>query len=74
MSILVNGSPTQEFSSLSSMGLDKLSPFLFILAAEGLNVMIKEATSKDLFKGIRVGTGEEMVSHLQYADDTIFFG
>ncbi|GJY77619.1 reverse transcriptase domain, reverse transcriptase zinc-binding domain protein [Tanacetum coccineum] len=53
---------------------DPLSPFLFILMAEGLNSMIKEAVQKGIFKGIKVGTERVVVSHLQYADDTIFFG
>ncbi|GKC89012.1 reverse transcriptase domain, reverse transcriptase zinc-binding domain protein [Tanacetum coccineum] len=49
-------------------------PFLFILAAEGLNSMIKEAVQKDIFNGIKVGAERVVVSHMQYADDTIFFG
>ncbi|GJU60508.1 reverse transcriptase domain, reverse transcriptase zinc-binding domain protein, partial [Tanacetum coccineum] len=52
---------------------DPLSPFLFILAAEGLNLMIKKAVEKGIFKGIKVGSERVVVSHLQYADDTIFF-
>ncbi|GKE20695.1 RNA-directed DNA polymerase, eukaryota [Tanacetum coccineum] len=43
---------------------DPLSPFLFILAAEGLNSMIKEAVQKDIFKGIKVGAERVVVSHL----------
>ena len=41
-SVLVNGSPTEEFSL--DRGLqhgDPMSPFIFILAAKGLNVMMK---------------------------------
>nr|GEY07254.1 protein kinase-like domain, beta-lactamase/transpeptidase-like protein [Tanacetum cinerariifolium] len=54
--------------------VDLLSSFLFILAAEGLNALMKEADSKSIKKGIHVGEDEVMVSHLQYADDTIIFG
>ncbi|GJT65335.1 reverse transcriptase domain, reverse transcriptase zinc-binding domain protein [Tanacetum coccineum] len=36
--------------------------------------MIKEAVQKDIFKGIKVGAESVVVSHLQYADDTIFLG
>ncbi|GJX72610.1 RNA-directed DNA polymerase, eukaryota, reverse transcriptase zinc-binding domain protein [Tanacetum coccineum] len=46
MSILVNGSPIDEF--VLERGIrqgDLLSPFLFILAAEGLNAIISEAMS-----------------------------
>ncbi|GKB66441.1 putative RNA-directed DNA polymerase [Tanacetum coccineum] len=75
ISILVNGSPTREFSMEREVRQgDPLSPFLFILAAEGLNALTKEAVSKSIFKGIRVGEDEVLVSHLQYADDTIIFG
>lgn len=75
ISVLVNGSPTEEFYlSRVVRQSDPLSPFLFLLAAEGLNVMVKEALSHGIFKGVSVGSDEVCVSHLQYADDTIFFG
>ncbi|GJU88692.1 putative ribonuclease H protein [Tanacetum coccineum] len=53
---------------------DPLSPFLFILAAEGLNVIVTEAVEKGIFRGVMMGTNKVLVSHIQYADDTIFFG
>ncbi|GAU31165.1 hypothetical protein TSUD_315900 [Trifolium subterraneum] len=41
-SVLVNGSPTEEFSLERGLRQgDPLSPFLFLLAAEGLNVLMK---------------------------------
>ncbi|GJS89425.1 reverse transcriptase domain, reverse transcriptase zinc-binding domain protein [Tanacetum coccineum] len=75
MSILVNGSPTKEFRLGRGVRQgDPLSPFLFILAAEGLNAIVNEAVDKGIFRGVRIGDNRVMVSHLQYADDTIFFG
>lgn len=43
ISVLVNGSPTDEFGL--SRGLRQghlLSPFLFLIVAEGLSVMVKD--------------------------------
>jgi len=75
-SILVNGSPTDEFSL--GRGLrqgDPLSPFLFLLAAEGLNVMMKSMVESSLFRGYSVGMANPLVvSHLQFADDTLLLG
>ncbi|GJX93118.1 reverse transcriptase domain, reverse transcriptase zinc-binding domain protein [Tanacetum coccineum] len=57
MSVLVNGSPTIKFGLERGVRQgDPLSPFLFILAAEGLNSMIKKAVNKGIFKGINVGS------------------
>lgn len=71
VSVLVNGSPTDEFSI--SRGLrqgDPLSPFLFLIAAEGLTSMINKAISLDLLKGFQVST-DLSYPILQFADDTI---
>ncbi|GJQ98345.1 putative ribonuclease H protein [Tanacetum coccineum] len=75
ISILVNRSPTNEFYKGRGVRQgDPLSPFLFILVTEGLNVLLVEVVDKNIFEATRVGKDEVMVSHLQYADDTIVFG
>nr|GEW94819.1 RNA-directed DNA polymerase, eukaryota, reverse transcriptase zinc-binding domain protein [Tanacetum cinerariifolium] len=74
-SILVNGSPTTEF--FVSKGLrqrDPLSPFLFILAMEGLHALVCKAINVGIFKGASVGNEHLRVSHLIYADNVIFVG
>ncbi|GJX58573.1 RNA-directed DNA polymerase, eukaryota [Tanacetum coccineum] len=74
-SILVNGSPTKEFEL--SKGLrqgDPMSPFLFILAMEGLHALVKKAEYTGLFNSASIGHGCIKVSHLLYADDAIFVG
>ncbi|XP_071729191.1 uncharacterized protein [Rutidosis leptorrhynchoides] len=53
---------------------DPLSPFLFIIAAEGLNVLTKKAVGNNRYIGVEIGSNKIPISHLQYADDTIFFG
>ncbi|GLU18032.1 hypothetical protein SLE2022_343540 [Rubroshorea leprosula] len=75
VSVLINGSPTRQFSV--SKGIrqgDPLSPFLFLIVAEGLNGLMASAVDKGTYKGVRVGNEGVMVSHLQFADDTVFFG
>ncbi|GJZ65980.1 RNA-directed DNA polymerase, eukaryota, reverse transcriptase zinc-binding domain protein [Tanacetum coccineum] len=50
-SILINGSPTREFNI--NRGLrqgDPLSPFLFIIAMEGLHVAMEDAKAAGLFQ------------------------
>jgi len=75
-SVLVNGSPTEEFSL--GRGLrqgDYLSPFLFLLAAEGFNVLMKSVSDNNLFTSYNVGNSEPVVvSHLLFADDTLILG
>nr|GEZ76253.1 RNA-directed DNA polymerase, eukaryota [Tanacetum cinerariifolium] len=73
--VLVNGSPTQEFDLNVGLGQgDPLSPFLFILAMEGLHVLSCKAESLGLFKGVSFGVDNMKISHLMFADDVIFLG
>ncbi|GJX85395.1 RNA-directed DNA polymerase, eukaryota, reverse transcriptase zinc-binding domain protein, partial [Tanacetum coccineum] len=74
-SVLVNGSPTCEFKIQRGLRQgDPLSPFLFILAMEGLHVLTCKAMTMGLFKGVSVGNDSLNISHLIYADDVIFLG
>jgi len=74
VSVLVNGSPTEEFTP--SRGLrqgDPLAPFLFLVVAEGLAGLVREAVKANLLTGLKVGRKEIVMSLLQFADDTLFF-
>lgn len=74
ISILVNRSPLEEFWLERGVRQgEPLSPFLFILASEGLNVIVSEPVEKGIFRGVVVGENKVMASHLHYTDDTIFF-
>nr|GEV49010.1 putative RNA-directed DNA polymerase, eukaryota, reverse transcriptase zinc-binding domain protein [Tanacetum cinerariifolium] len=74
-SIFINGSPTQEFDIQRGLRQgDPLSPFLFILAMEGLHVLSRKAESLGLFKGVSNGYEGMQISHLLFADDVIFLG
>ncbi|XP_075092306.1 uncharacterized protein LOC107821421 [Nicotiana tabacum] len=76
-SILINGSPKGYFHSHRGLRQgDPLSPFLFIIAMEGLNNMIKTAKVSGWVKGFEVnrsGANNLEITHLQYADDTLVF-
>ncbi|GKU91277.1 hypothetical protein SLEP1_g5176 [Rubroshorea leprosula] len=75
ISILVNGSPTEEFKMEKGIRQgDPIAPFLFLIVAEGLNVLIESAVSKEALKGIDVGPFGLSISHLQFADDTVIMG
>ncbi|MCI45688.1 RNA-directed DNA polymerase (Reverse transcriptase), partial [Trifolium medium] len=72
-SVLVNGSPTDEFTLERGLRQgDPLSPFLFLFAAEGLNVMMRAMVQSNIYSGYKVGVVDPVVvSHLQFADDTL---
>ena len=75
ISVLVNGSPTAEFSPQRGLRQrDPLAPFLFNVVVEALNGLLKSATKKNMYTGFPVGSNNVRISILQYADDTIFFG
>jgi hypothetical protein len=75
LSVLVNGSPTSEINIQRGLKQgDPLAPFLFLLVAEGFAGLMRSAVEKNLFKGFIVGPDNVVVSHLQYADDTICVG
>ncbi|CAJ2644149.1 unnamed protein product [Trifolium pratense] len=74
MSVLVNGSPTADFKV--SKGLrqgDPLSPFLFLIAAEGLTGLVNKAVDIGRFHGFKVKENIQF-QILQFADDTVLVG
>lgn len=73
--VLINGSPTEEIKINKGLKQgDPITPFLFLLVAEWLPGMMKNAVNGGLFKGFKVGNGGEEVSILQFADDTLLVG
>ncbi|XP_028052094.1 uncharacterized protein LOC114256638 [Camellia sinensis] len=74
ISILVNGSPTTEFSPQRGLRQgDPLSPFLFNIVSEGLNMLLNRAINLGILRGVLVGSKDVLLSHLQFADDSIIF-
>ena len=73
ISVLVNGSPTEELKL--SRGLrqgDPMVPFLFLMVAEGLAGLVRQASKQNMLTGVKVGRREIVCSMLQFADDTLF--
>ncbi|XP_058768559.1 uncharacterized protein LOC131642300 [Vicia villosa] len=74
MSVLVNGSATKEFKVQKGLRQgDPLSPFLFVLAMEGLTALVKKSVEVGNFKPFMYGENDSM-DILQFADDTIILG
>lgn len=45
-------------------------PFLFLVAAEGLNLLTMRDVDNGLILAVKVGRERVEVSHIQYTDDT----
>lgn len=57
-SVIVNGVPTKEFINTRAVRQgDPLYSFLFIITMEGLNVSLKLAKEKGIFKGVSIPNG-----------------
>jgi hypothetical protein len=71
MSVLVNGSPTADFKVEKGLRQgDPLSPFLFLIAAEGLTGLVHRAVELGLYKGFKINDDLQF-NIMQFADDTI---
>ncbi|GMJ07053.1 hypothetical protein HRI_004374500 [Hibiscus trionum] len=70
----LNGNIGRNF--IPSRGLrqgDPLSPYLFLLCAEGLSYLINSANANGELEGASIGRSHFEVSHLLFADDSIIF-
>nr|XP_020198524.1 uncharacterized protein LOC109784346 [Aegilops tauschii subsp. strangulata] len=73
-SVLFNGKKLQEFKP--SRGIrqgDPISPYLFLLAAEGLSGLLKNLSESSQLGGIQVAPSAPPVNHLLFADDSLLF-
>ncbi|CAA7036802.1 unnamed protein product [Microthlaspi erraticum] len=72
--VLINGEAKGHISP--SRGLrqgDPLSPFLFIILTEALVGLIQGAEEEGRIQGLKIARNCPVISHLLYADDSLFF-
>lgn len=70
--VRVNGELTDVF--LPQRGLrqgDPLSPYLFLLVAEGFSSLLNKAEGEGVLEGIRICQGAPSFNHLLFADDSL---
>ncbi|XP_021834215.1 uncharacterized protein LOC110774005 [Prunus avium] len=73
-SVVINGKPGRSF--VPSRGLrqgDPLSPYLFILISEVLSRNVEDAVRRGCLHGVRLCRSGPTISHLLFADDSLFF-
>ena len=71
---MINGSPKGFFPDERGLRQgDPLSPFLFVIVAATLGRMVNKAATEGLLGGYKAADAIPLVSHLQYADDTLIF-
>lgn len=73
-SILINVREGSRFSA--SRGLHQgcpLSPFLFIICAEGFSTLINDAILRGSVQGFQVARVAPSISHLFFVDDSLLF-
>jgi len=73
-SVKINGESMQQFHPSRDIRQgDPLSPYLFILMANVLSILMSRAVSDGSLRGIKLNRWCPTLSHLLFADDAIFF-
>ena len=73
-SILINGQPHGHIIPTRDLRQgDPLSPYLFILCAEGLSNLISKAEMNGRVLGLPITRGGTKIGHLFFADDSLLF-
>lgn len=74
ISVIINGVPSEPFKTHRGPRQgDPISYFLFNIVSEFLSWVISEAVRKGLISGVKIGVENVVLTHLQYADDTLIF-
>jgi hypothetical protein len=73
-SILINGHPYGKIVPFRGIWQgDPLSPYFFILCAEGLSTLLRKAEREGSISGLPITRGGTKVSHLFFAGDSLLF-
>jgi hypothetical protein len=73
-SVLVNGIPSRRIvPTRGNKQGDPLSPYLFLLVAEGLSSMLVQAEAAGHLSGVPISYRGFRLSHLFFADDSLLF-
>ncbi|XP_019159672.1 PREDICTED: uncharacterized protein LOC109156273 [Ipomoea nil] len=71
-SVFVNGARSEQINPTRGLRQgDPLSPYLFIICAEGLSLFLQQAQLRGEIHGCRVARGAPSISHLFFADDSL---
>jgi hypothetical protein len=72
--VLINGQPHGRIQP--SCGIrqgDPLSPYLFLLCAEGLSHLLRKAEQEKSITGLAIARGGPRITHLFFVDDSVLF-
>jgi hypothetical protein len=73
-SVQVNGQLTSTFSPMRGLRQgDLLSPYLFLIVAESLSMIIKQASQSSVLQEFKICRMSPGISHLMFADDCLLF-
>jgi hypothetical protein len=73
-SLLINGKPRGNI--IPTKGLrqgDPISPYLFLLCAEGLNGLLNKVVAQGDIHGVSISRRGPKLTHLFFADDSLLF-
>ena len=73
--VRINGHPCDKIQLTQGLRQgDPLSPYLFLIYAEGLSALLHNVVQQKKLKGVVASAKGPKVSHLFFANDSIIFG